>query len=99
GRQVPPPSLHRRRREGHLGHRGGSGVSTAARKGIEERAARYQRRYTGSWKRAQLGIGPVLIETEYRRRRRLAFATLDVALHDLWAHSLVRPARRLFRRL
>jgi hypothetical protein len=57
---------------------------------IEERAARFQRRYTGPWQTVDREIGPVVITQRYRRRRHIDFVRMDVAMHDLWTHAVLR---------
>lgn len=57
---------------------------------IEERAVRFQRRYTGPFRTVGREIGPVVITTRYRRRTRIEYVELAVAGHDLWVHVLWR---------
>ena len=57
---------------------------------VEERAARFQRRYTGPWKTAVHEIGVIEITHRYRRRPRTEFIELNVAGHDLWTHVVGR---------
>jgi hypothetical protein len=57
---------------------------------IEERAVRYQRRYTGPWRTVDRQIGPVIFTHRYRRRLRIEWAELNVAGHDLWTHAVLR---------
>ena len=69
---------------------------------VEERAARWQRRFTGPWQTHSREIGPVDVSWRARRRVRLEFVELAVAGHDLWIHALLRGAvlpllRRLVR--
>jgi hypothetical protein len=69
---------------------------------IQERAARFQRRYTGPWQTVNKEVGSVTISTRYRRRPRTEFVELWVARHDLWIHAVWRqtimPIRRLIAR-
>ena len=61
--------------------------SRMARFTIEERAARYRRRYAGPWRTEdEFGV----ITVRYRRRLRIEWAELAVAGHDLWTHALWR---------
>ncbi|MBA3875588.1 MAG: hypothetical protein C0498_01405 [Anaerolinea sp.] len=53
---------------------------------VEERADRFQRRYTGPWRTAQ----HVVITHRYRRRQRIDAVRLSVAGHDLWTHAIER---------
>jgi hypothetical protein len=62
------------------------------RHSVEERAARFQRRYTGPLRTVNHEIGPVVVTTRYRRRRRIEWAEFDVAWHDLLIHALWRDA-------
>lgn len=57
---------------------------------IEERADRFQRRYTGPWRTVRHELGPVVIEHRYRRRTHIDFVRLSVAGHDLFTHVLWR---------
>ena len=61
-------------------------VRPAERFTIEERADRFQRRYTGPWLTDRKGP----VQLRYRRRPRIEFVRLSVALHDLWTHLLFR---------
>lgn len=54
---------------------------------IEERADRFQRRYTGPW-RTEDKFG--LVTIRYRRRTRIEWVRLAVAGHDLWVHAVLR---------
>jgi len=62
------------------------------RQPVEERAARFQRRYTGPWRTVDYEIGPIIITNRYRRRLRIEWAELAVAGHDLWTHAIWRDA-------
>ena len=57
---------------------------------VEDRAARYQRRYTGPWQTIDREIGPVVLTYRRRRRLRIEWAELNVAGHDLWKHAVLR---------
>lgn len=63
---------------------------TASKRSVEERADRFQRRYTGPFQTAQHEIGPVALTVRYRRRQRIDVVRLNVAGHDLWTHAIVR---------
>lgn len=52
---------------------------------VEERAVRFQRRYTGAWRTNKYGI-------RYRRRLRIEWARMAVAQHDLWTQAIWRKA-------
>lgn len=65
-------------------------MKVAERFSVEARAERLQRRYTGPWRTVIREVGPAEISYRYRRRRRIEWARLDVAGHDLWTHALFR---------
>jgi len=56
---------------------------------VDERAARWQRRYTGPWRTVEKRIGPVGLSTRYRRRERIEFVALSIALRDLQRDIIV----------
>ena len=71
---------------------------------VEERAARYQRRHTGPWETKTHELWPVAFTHRFRRRQRIEFVELNVAVHDLCVHAiargeLLRLAKWLSRRL
>jgi hypothetical protein len=53
---------------------------------VEERADRFQRRYTGPWRTETRGP----VQLRYRRRTHIDFVRFSVAGHDLWTHALLR---------
>jgi hypothetical protein len=55
---------------------------------VKERAARWQRRYTGPWVLHE--VGPVDLSYRYRRRPRAEYLRFWVAWHDLWVHEIAR---------
>jgi len=57
---------------------------------VEERAVRFQRRYSGSWRTVRHEIAGVGVT--YRYRRRFRFLPLTVAVHDLCVHAVWRGA-------
>jgi hypothetical protein len=78
-------------------------VSPPRRFTVDERADRFQRRYTGPWRTVGHEAGPLEVSYRYRRRRMIEFARLDVAGHDLWTHAVWRGVvvpliRRVVRR-
>jgi hypothetical protein len=57
---------------------------------VEERAARFQRRYTGPWHTELRELASVQLSARVRRHPRTEFVELGVAWHDLWTHALWR---------
>jgi hypothetical protein len=57
---------------------------------VEARADRWQRRHTGPWITVEDRLGPVVVTRRYRRRSRIEFVRLSVALHDL-ERAVTRP--------
>lgn len=62
---------------------------------IEAVADRWQRRHTGPWITVEDRVGPVVVTRRYRRRRRIEYVRLDVALHRAWKPLAVAFLRRL----
>ena len=65
-----------------------------SRSTVEQVADRVQRRSTGPWKTAALGG---VVTVRYRRRRRIEYIRLDVALHRIWKPVVMALSRVLVR--
>lgn len=57
---------------------------------IEERADRWQRRYSGPWQTLSREVEPVQLSIRRRYRPRTEWVRLWVALHDFWVHEIAR---------
>ncbi len=53
------------------------------RHSVEARADRWQRRHTGPWRTVAHDLGPLVVTHRYRRRPRVEWVRMWIALHDL----------------
>jgi len=64
-----------------------------SRSTVEQVADRVQRRSTGPWKT----VAGSVVTVRYRRRRRIEYIRLDVALHRIWKPVVMALSRVLVR--
>ena len=68
---------------------------------VNERADRWQRRFTGPWQTTSRELGSVSVSWRYRRRPKIEYVRFWIASHDLrreMERALLPPMRWLARR-